>query len=294
MTIFDAANFSVSEAYRSFEDNGFLIIRGGLSQGYIDEIKLGIEEFFKRNQLHFGKFKDTDGHYPRIVNLHLAFKPLFSLFENNKAALAIQDMFFGTESSMYTSLYYERGSAQPIHRDTPYFSTKPEHKYLGVWVALEDADTNNGCLEVIRGAHKLPELALEEIAREVYLNLDEIDPNSDQLWSNYQGKLMNQCLNAGLKIEALEVLKGDTVIWHPQLPHGGSQIMDLTRTRHSFVMHVTPMNTPVYHQDVFFNPDKIVPSLAAWNYAAGVSRRYVDHNEVNIAHAHPLPPDAFV
>ena len=29
-------------------------------------------------------------------------------------------------TSLYTSLFYETGSEQPIHRDTPLFCTRPE------------------------------------------------------------------------------------------------------------------------------------------------------------------------
>lgn len=36
-------------------------------------------------------------------------------------------------------------------------STKPEMYYLGVWVALEDANEQNGALNVMRSGHKIPE-----------------------------------------------------------------------------------------------------------------------------------------
>jgi hypothetical protein len=83
------------------------------------------------------------------------------------------------------------------------------------------------------------------------------------MWEKYQDRVTRQCMDAGLKVEKVAVKAGGTVIWHPQLPHGGSAIGDISRTRHSLVMHLAPVGTPVYHQDVFFNPGKLMPQTSA-------------------------------
>ena len=219
--IFSTRNFSIEEAFEFFIKNGYLVIRDGLPSNLVDDVKNQFESFVAVTSTYFEPHKDYDGHFPRIVNLHTAFSPLIQLFTSNTFSLAIQDKFFGETSSIYTSLYYERGSSQPIHRDTPYFATKPEHKYLGVWVALEDADENNGCLEDMPGGHQLPELNLEEIALSLFESLDAIDPASQKLWDKYQEAVYKQGLAAKITPKKLSVKKGDTVIWHPQLPHGG-------------------------------------------------------------------------
>jgi ectoine hydroxylase-related dioxygenase (phytanoyl-CoA dioxygenase family) len=41
----------------------------------------------------------------------------------------------------------------------------------------------------------------------------------------------------GLKAETLLAQKGDVLIWHSQLLHGGSEIIDKRRTRKSLVTH---------------------------------------------------------
>jgi phytanoyl-CoA hydroxylase len=56
------------------------------------------------------------------------------------------------------------------------------------------------------------------------------------------------------------------VLWHPQLPHGGSQIKDVTQTRNSLVIHSTPTGTPVYQQNAFFNPDAKFCDSPGWGY----------------------------
>lgn len=47
------------------------------------------------------------------------------------------------------------GSKKPWHQDNAYFSIEKLNKVCGVWVALDDATAENGCMHVIPGGHKL-------------------------------------------------------------------------------------------------------------------------------------------
>lgn len=274
-------------------DNGFTIIRGSIPKerckGLIDQFKA----FAHANSDKFQQFLDTDGHYPRIVNLHAAMPELFELFAKNQMAYKVQEAMFGATPCLYTSLFYERGSAQPAHRDTPLFSTKPEYFYFGVWVALEDANEVNGALQVYPGGHKMPELDRESIAIKRFGSLDNLPNMSNDLWLDYQGEVVRQCKDAGLTQELLCVEAGDTVIWHPQLPHGGGPIQDMSKSRFSFVMHTTPVGVPVYHQDKFFNPQAPAPIDAHWQYEEVDGAYRVMQSEVDFAHKHAYPASAF-
>jgi len=272
--------------------DGVAVIPASVSPDIIRETLGGIKSFFALNKHLFDKHRDEDGHFPRIINLHAAYKKLLDVFVKNPVALAVQDGFFGEISSVYTTLYFERGSAQPIHRDSPYFTTRPAGRYLGVWVALEDANEMNGCLQVIKGGHLVPEEDVEAIALRNYDCLDAISASSESLWNEYQALMTQACFDRGLKVEKIPVKAGDTVIWHPRLPHGGSAIGDLKRTRHSLVLHVTPMNTAVYHQDVFFNPSKIVPEKKDWDYLPYADRMYIDYPVIDFGHKELIPVSA--
>jgi len=46
------------------------------------------------------------------------------------------------------------GSEKPWHQDNAYFSFAPLDAILGVWIALDDATTENGCMHTIPGGHK--------------------------------------------------------------------------------------------------------------------------------------------
>jgi hypothetical protein len=259
---------------------GVTIIPRSLPPSLCDDVREGFKAFAQLNPEIFIPNQDEHGHYGRIVNLHVVYRPLFELFRQNQLALAVQDYLFDAETVLYTSLFYKRGSAQSIHRDSPYFTTRPEYHYFGVWAALEDSDANNGALAVVKRGHLIPEFDREEMARRYYDDLDNIDPSSGQLWGTYQEQLARECERRDLRTETLCVKKGDTIIWHPQAPHGGAPIRDVRRTRFSWVMHTTPIGVPVYHQNVFFYPSNPVSNVAPWDYLERGGRRYADFSVI--------------
>src|SRR5262245_11803096 len=245
-----------------FLEKGFAVIPGGASDALCDHL---VERFRTFERVHADKlapFRLADGHWPRLVNIHLSMPELFDLFSQTTLAMGLQDFLLGTETCLYTSLFYERGSTQPLHRDTPYFCTRPEYRYFGMWVALEDVDEDNGPLMVMEGGHLLPELDRAAIAREVLGEGAAIPPDSMPLFDTYQKRVADQGHAVGLKVYNVPVRKGSTIIWHPQLPHGGAPIRDVKRTRFSFVMHTTPEGAAVYHQHAFFAPEKHFPEHA--------------------------------
>ncbi|WP_341521110.1 phytanoyl-CoA dioxygenase family protein [Pseudomonas sp. G.S.17] len=269
--------------------DGFTVIKGSLHKDKCVSVIENFKKFANLNNDKFAKFLDRDGHYPRIVNLHAAFPELIDLFDMNKTAYDVQEAMFGAPPSLYTSLFYERGSAQPIHRDTPYFTTKPEMFYLGVWVALEDANEQNGALDVMRGGHNIPEPDRAAIALKYFDSLDAVPSSSAALWDGFQSEVQRLCAEACVQKEQLSVQAGDTIIWHPQLPHGGGAIQDITKSRFSFVMHTTPAGTPVYHHDKFFNPEAPAELDSDRSYGRHRDSYFVKHTEVDFAHVELIP-----
>lgn len=286
-------SLEIREHISNILHDGFTVIKSSIPKEKCVSLIENFKNFADLNNDKFSKFLDRDGHYPRIANLHAAFPELIDLFSENPTALAVQEAWFGATPSLYTSLFYERGSAQDIHRDTPYFTTKPEMFYLGVWVALEDANEQNGALDVMRGGHKINEPDRSAIALSHYGSLEEVPSSSAKLWDDFQGEVQRLCAEAGIKKEQLNVEAGDTVIWHPQLPHGGGQIKDFSKSRFSFVMHTTPAGVPVYHQNVFFNPNLEVDMDSPRPYAEHAGSYFVKHRDVDFAHIELFTVESF-
>ena len=258
-------------------EKGYTVIRGGVPAPACRDAIDAFRRFEAANEAIFAKHRNAAGHYPRINNLHAAIPELTRLFTRNSVWLAVQDALFGAPTALYTSLFYEVGSEQPLHRDTPVFTTRPEYLYFGSTVYLEAAGDENGCLEVMEGGQALEELDREAIARRRYDSLEKVPALDGDLWNDYQNAVTAQGKARGLPVKRLYVEPGDSLIWHPQLPHGGTPIKDRTRTRFSMVMHNTPVGIPVYHQQAFFNPQKPFSDKPGWTYRDVEGRQVADH-----------------
>ena len=255
---------------------GYTVVRGAIPAETCRETIAAFRRFERANEAIFAANRDANGHYQRIQNLHSVLPELELLFTRNPVWLAVQDLLFGAPTALYTSLFYEVGSQQPLHRDSPVFATRPEYLYFGSTVYLEPAGDDNGCLEVMQGGHLIPEIDREALALRRYGALDKIPDMDGETWIEYQNAVVEAGRARRLTVKKLHVQAGDSLIWHPQLPHGGTPIRDAARTRFSLVMHTTPVGVPVYHQDVFFAPSRPFPDKAGWSYREVEGRQIAD------------------
>lgn len=272
------------DAFDSLERDGFVVIPGAVDTALVSELNERIARFKLRNAKATARNRDEHGRLYRVVNLHLAVDAMTRLLTDNRA-IAICDRFFGEPTTLYTSLYYERGSEQSLHRDSPVFATTPHGRYMGVWVALDDVAEDNGPLMVVPGSHALPALDLQAIRQRVFGD-GAIDPMSPQGWAEYQAAVAAQCEAAGLEPHPVHVNAGDVIIWHPQLFHGGAP-HPAARTRRSLVMHVTPKGTAVGHMDVFYDPTKAL-TKSPWRYYRRGERHIARFKQVDFGHEYTV------
>jgi phytanoyl-CoA hydroxylase len=78
----------------------------------------------------------------------------------------------------------------------------------------------------------------------------------------------------------LEMKAGDTVIWHPELPHGGSPANDPSRTRWSSVFHCAPVDVQVHQHDRFFLHDGEAAPADRYGYFERNGRQFAVSGEV--------------
>ena len=108
------------------------------------------------------------------------------------------------------------------HQDASYLHTKPR-SVTGIWVAIDDADRQNGCLWMCPKAHRSP-------LRECYA----LDPGAQT------GQLSTLDETPWPDAETavpLEVEAGSIVLFHDHMPHR-SDANRSSASRHAFTMHV--------------------------------------------------------
>jgi len=155
--------------------------------------------------------------------------------------------------------------------------------YFGTWLALEDVDSENGPLVVYPGSHKLPLFDRNSFLKKIGRNSNDVKDIDEELWKEYQDFCSQESARKGFVLHEVHVKKGDTIIWHPLLVHGGKEIINKSRTRLSFIAHVTPYNTPVFHMNIFFNKQSVVPKNAPWKYHM-LNNRYIMNSSLVINH----------
>jgi phytanoyl-CoA hydroxylase len=124
--------------------------------------------------------------------------------------------------TMYIFKQPKIGGEVRWHQDASYLISDPV-SVTGVWIAIEDANRDNGCLWVQPGGHLSP-------LREIY----QVD------WNMREGTL--KCLDntpwpGSDQAIPVEVPAGSMVIFHDHMPHYSSQNRS-DFSRHAFTLHV--------------------------------------------------------
>jgi len=106
------------------------------------------------------------------------------------------------------------------HQDGSYLISEPA-TVTGMWIAIEDANRDNGCLWVQPGGHRSPLREIYQVERgEGELTILDTTPWPD----------------SGSAIP-VEVSAGSVVIFHDHMPHYSSQNLS-DKSRHAFTLHV--------------------------------------------------------
>jgi ectoine hydroxylase-related dioxygenase (phytanoyl-CoA dioxygenase family) len=125
------------------------------------------------------------------------------------------------------SLSFAFGSQQPPHVDSLYMTPQTPNKLLATWIALEDVHPDAGPLSYYPGSHLIPRFIFKDGSR----HAEEAEMPD---WQAYMAK---QMLERGIEPQVFLAKKGDVFIWHSELVHAGTAIVDAARTRCSLVSH---------------------------------------------------------
>jgi len=135
------------------------------------------------------------------------------------------------------------GSEQRTHSDSIHMTTYPAGGLLGVWIALDDISESNGPLHYYAGSHKLP----------YYMNADYNNEGSrwligDKSYTAYEEMIDRKINDIGLPKKIFTASKGDLLVWHANLFHGGEPHTDKNKTRKSMVLHYFKKGAVCYHE----------------------------------------------
>ena len=157
------------------------------------------------------------------------------------------ELVFEKQPILTQSLSFEYGSEQDFHQDTSFVVMTSPLKMAAVWVALEDIEPGTGELLYYPGSHRWGDFLFSghfkhfDIERDGLAEMDR--------WHEWREAC---AAAAGVEPARFAPKKGDILLWHAGLVHGGAKITDESKTRRSLVGHYCPMGVrPLYH---FYRP----------------------------------------
>mmetsp|Transcript_74763 Transcript_74763/g.148111 ORF Transcript_74763/g.148111 Transcript_74763/m.148111 type:complete len:316 (+) Transcript_74763:32-979(+) len=149
----DVASFAPDVA--SFARNGFLAPLPLLQPAELLELRSCID--------HAERHKFAGRLPPQWVNAALYYEPIWRLVVKNERLLEIAGRIFGSNdilhlsSTVFTKPPLDKDALDPpkrvgYHQDLLKWNLTPG-KVLTCWLAVDDADVENGCLHVVPGTH---------------------------------------------------------------------------------------------------------------------------------------------
>ncbi|MDC1004378.1 phytanoyl-CoA dioxygenase family protein [Opitutales bacterium] len=225
--------FSVTKEQKCFfQENGFLVFDTGISLKTIDSIvdKLSNvwstcsppDNLVNRNeQIKWLK----DGHY-RIQDAWTVFPEIREVALNKKIISMLKCLFDSTPKPFQT-LNFHQGTEQDVHSDSVHFNSEPFGSMCGVWVALENIGKYQGPLLYYPGSHQFPEIKNEMFDFTIETS------NYPKIIEYWKSLVQDNTLDAK---EAF-LNKGQAIIWHGNLLHGGAPHIDRELSRNSQVTH---------------------------------------------------------
>jgi ectoine hydroxylase-related dioxygenase (phytanoyl-CoA dioxygenase family) len=169
-----------SEQIEQYQQNGFLVIEDFLSEKELETWREAVSEAVEKrhgNKLPnrasvYGEGDDKEKEYYDQV-----FEQLINLWKDNpKIKDLILDKRIGKMAAQlsgadgirpwHDQALIKKPWANPttLHLDTPYWSFS-DKRALSIWIALDDATLENGCLFFLPGTHKKTNLKVAGIGK---------------------------------------------------------------------------------------------------------------------------------
>lgn len=233
--LFKNSSLETQSSINQFHENGFAILKNYLSKNVVDSANAAVEDllntgkirFVNKNKLMFAIHKSST---LKNIATNADLQELLSALINDEAVL-------------FQSINFLTGSQQRSHSDSVHMTTFPLGGLLGVWIALEDIELDNGPLHYYPKSHKLP----------YYLNPDYDNVGNsifigDKDYTAYEDMLATKIKENNIEKKVFTAKKGDLLIWHANLMHGGEPHTNKNKTRKSMVLHYYAKNCICYHE----------------------------------------------
>jgi phytanoyl-CoA hydroxylase len=168
----------------------------------------------------------------KVSSLHCCFDQAGELIFPS-AVLHFLTLIYDRPPVAFQTMTMRKGSEEALHIDTGPLTLTEPMTMAASWLALEDVRPGSGELEFVPGSHSVPEY--------LHHNMSKGHNNDMAAYGGVLQQMNAACAERGLITQRFEAKKGDILIWHADLLHGGAKIEDPLSTRKSLVSHFMPL-----------------------------------------------------
>lgn len=225
----------VQQQLLSWSDKGYLILPHFFDASATGAILGEIERLVETHQLHPTPdnklmFANRISATIRAITYDQRLTDLLSFLLDKKVA-------------PFQTINFVHGSNQRAHSDSIHMTTYPLGYLIAVWIALEDTNPDNGPLFYYPGSHRLPYLLNSDFNEgTTLLTLGKKN------YGDYEDRIAEVIREKQLTKEIFLARKGDILIWHANLIHGGMPVNNPALTRKSMVIHYYAKDVIKYHE----------------------------------------------
>lgn len=229
-------NVSENKLIEHWQHEGYLVLEQLFSSTEIDALCSEI------NFLHNSNRVDYNYTGTKMVQVHEV-SDVAKRMMSQPTLLGTLEMLMDRKVTPFHSIYFNFGSEQAPHSDNIHMATFPKGFLIAAWIALEDIHEGSGELLIYPGSHKLP-----------YIYNEDYGNNSNTFWTDqsankkYEAKIQSLLDSSGLVGQKFLAKKGDVLLWHANLIHGGNIVTDKQQTRKSIVFHYFAEGVLCYHE----------------------------------------------
>lgn len=218
----------------NWSDNGFVVLPK-MFEAEAENINAEVEKLLE--------IKEVKWKYGNKIMFAIQKSAFLTSIGLNSQLKEIMQMLLGRKIELFQSINFLTGSEQRTHSDFVHMSTFPKGNLIAVWIALEDMCEDNGPLHYYPGSHKLPCILNAD-----YGNEGNNFMVGDKTYDKYEDVVEKVIKNNNLKKEKFIAKKGDVLIWHSNLLHGGEAVNNPKLTRKSMVFHYYAHDVICYHE----------------------------------------------
>ena len=234
-----------AELCRFWHANGYVILDGLVDHETLDSVWESYENAIRKGKVVLAPESAGEGdpHPGRYLNVHKKAGAFCQILKHAQLLQTLR-LLMEREPKPLQTIASHKGSQQGLHSDSIHMTTYPLGYLTAAWIAFEDIDADCGPLVYYPGSHRLPYVFSKDVGiREEDFKRDGYKPYHDR----YEPRIRELVEEHGMEPHYFHAKKGDVLIWHANLVHGGSARRNLQLSRKALVCHFFAKNAFVYH-----------------------------------------------